>query len=47
MVEPNVNFIIHRAPKEHYQIIMDCLESMEKKVDAAFGNYHVGPQEGR
>jgi hypothetical protein len=30
-----------RAPKELYTMIMECLESMEKKVDAAFGMLHI------
>lgn len=25
------------SPQDFYNIVMDCLKSMEKKVDAAFG----------
>lgn len=28
----------YRSPKDVHDIVMDCLNAMEKKVDAAFGN---------
>lgn len=37
-----VNFLLLidcRSPKEVYAMVMDCLNAMEKKVDAAFGKY--------
>lgn len=33
----SINNTYPSSPKEVYDIVMECLNAMEKKVDAAFG----------